>query len=103
MQKILERHRGSQNPITGKEIAECLGARDTREIRNKILELTHDGLPVASSVTKPFGYYVCETVAEMDSYSSVLKSYMREIAIHRWRFINASYRDRTGSIQKQLF
>ena len=100
--KVLERHYGRLNPITGKKIAESLEVRDTREIRQKILELTNDGVPIASSASKPPGYFICETVAEMDEYSSFLKSYMRDIAIHRWRFLNASYLYRTGQVQGRL-
>ena len=100
--KVLERHYGRANPITGKEIADVLEVRGTREIRQKILELTNDGVPIASSAGKPPGYFICETVAEMDEYSSFLKSYMKDIAVHRWRFINASYLYRTGQLQGRL-
>lgn len=100
--KVLERHCGRLNPVTGKEIAEVIGVKGTREIRQKILELTNDGIPIASSAGKHPGYFICETVAEMEDYSSFLKSYMKDIAVHRWRFINASYLYRTGQLQEKL-
>jgi len=100
--KVLERHYGRTNPITGKEIAEALDVRGTREIRQKILELTNDGIPIASSASKPPGYFICGSVAEMEEYSNFLKSYMKDIAVHRWRFIKASYLYRTGQLQERL-
>jgi len=65
---------GRINAITGNELARSLHEPDDRRIRVVIRDLIREGVPVASSVVPPYGYYICANVDEAAAYIRVLKS-----------------------------
>ena len=54
--------RGQQNALTGDLLSRRLGLRGTREMRQVIKELRHNGYLIGLSVRKPRGYYLIDTV-----------------------------------------
>ena len=70
---------GAQNAIKGKELAIQLGQYDDRKIRAAITEMIERGIPIASSVSEPFGYYICNNEFEAYDYIKVLESRKSEI------------------------
>ena len=69
---------GRANAITGKDIAHALGQPDDREIRLVIQELIGEGVPIASSVSEPMGFYIVANEHEAADYIKVLKERIRE-------------------------
>ena len=75
---------GKENVRTGAALAKILGLKDDRPVRLVIRELIADGVPIASSVTPPLGYFIATSVEEAAHYMKVLKS----------RLVNDAYRRR---------
>ncbi len=75
---------GKKNARTGENIARVLGFKKDRTIRLAIREMTAEGLPIASSVTPPLGYFIASSQAEATHYINVLTS----------RLVNDAYRRR---------
>lgn len=75
---------GKEKARTGKELARVLGFSSDRLIRHAIRELIAEGVPVASSVTPPLGYFIASSLDEATDYMKVLKS----------RLVNDAYRRR---------
>ena len=69
---------------TGKYLAKTLGFSNDRLVRHAIRELIAEGVPVASSVTPPLGYFIASSLDEAADYMKVLKS----------RLVNDAYRRR---------
>jgi hypothetical protein len=69
---------GRRSAMTGKEIARVLGQSDDRKIRLVIRELIAEGVPVASSVSDPMGFYIVASEYEAADYIRVLKERIRE-------------------------
>lgn len=72
--------KGKENSITGKSIARMFGQKNDRAIRLLILELIHDGIPVASTTHPPYGYYIAERWDEVHEYIEVTLSRLRRDA-----------------------
>lgn len=70
--------RGRSNAITGSELARILGERDDRKIRVLIRELIAEGVPIASSVAEPMGYFIVANEYEAADYIRVLKERIKE-------------------------
>ncbi len=69
---------GRRNAITGKRIAHALGQSDDRKIRLIIREFIAEGVPIASSVSEPMGFYIVANEHEAADYIRVLKERIRE-------------------------
>ena len=83
-QAILEQlNRGHQNALTGDLLARRLGLKGTREMRQVIKDLRHNGHLIGLSVTKPRGYYLIDTIEELEGCMAILKGYCVEAAIAR--------------------
>lgn len=87
---ILELHRGNSRAIIGHRIAALLGMKDDRTVREVIRELIREGYPVVASVSKPYGYFLCENEAERQDYLAQLRSRLIEDAKRRRDFKVAS-------------
>lgn len=70
--------RGRRNAITGSELARILGERDDRKIRVLIRELIAEGVPIASSVSEPMGFYIVANEYEAADYIRVLNERIKE-------------------------
>ena len=81
VKQLLANHQGRGKAIKGAEIALLLGQKDDRFIRLCIRDLIADGCPVASSVQKPYGYFLVENRAEADKYRQTLKNRLIEDAL----------------------
>ena len=79
---------GKENARKGQEIAKTLGFRNDRIIRHAIRDMIAEGLPIASTVNPPFGYYIASSQEEAADYMKVLKS----------RLVNDAYRRRDFKI-----
>ena len=77
----LLRH-GKENARKGKDFARLLGFKDDRPVRLALRELIEDGVPIASSVRPPLGYFIASSTEEATDYKKVLKS----------RLVNDAYR-----------
>lgn len=95
-------HRGRALAIKGYEIARRLGYKDDRLVRIAIRQLIADGVPVASSVQEPQGYYIVESYQEALAYMAVLRSRLIEDALRRRDFKLAAYKYFEGAKQKKL-
>jgi len=69
---------GCRNAITGKAIAHALGQSDDRKVHLIIRELIAEGVPIASSVSEPMGFYIVANEHEAADYVRVLKERIRE-------------------------
>lgn len=92
---------GQANAITAKQLAKRLFLDDDRAIRVVIRELIAEGSPIASSVSKPMGYFIAERLSEVQSYSMVLKSRLVEDA-YRLRDFRRAARTITQPEQLEL-
>ena len=79
-------HYGRENARTGKEIAKVLGFNNDRLVRHAIRELIAEGVPIASSVTPPPGYFIANSLDEAIEYMRNLKSRLVEDAYRRRDF-----------------
>ncbi len=77
---------GRKNARKGLILANALGFKNDRLVRHVIRELIAEGLPVASSVTPPQGYYIASSLDEADAYMKVLKSRLVNDAFRRRDF-----------------
>ena len=93
---------GRANAITGKDIAHALGQQDDRKIRLVIQELIGEGVPIASSVSEPMGFYIVANEHEAADYIRVLKERIRE-DMARLRDFEAACRELTIPEQRSLF
>jgi len=90
-QQIIENlHFGRAGAIPGNILARRLGFRTDRVVRRKIRELIADGIPIASSVVYPLGFFIAETKEEVDLYAANIKSRLVEDALRRRDFLRAS-------------
>jgi len=87
LRRILERHQGRDQAVTGMELAKRLGHRNDREIRQVIRELIAEGLPVASCGA---GYFLATSYAEAREYADSLKGRLIEDALRRRDFRRAA-------------
>ena len=69
---------GHRNAITGRDIAHAIGQSDDRKVRLIIRELIAEGVPIASSVSEPMGFYIVANEHEAADYMRVLKERIRE-------------------------
>lgn len=69
---------GRQNAIRGNALAHMLNQPDDRKIRVVIRELIAEGVPIASSVSEPMGYYITSNEYEAADYIRVLKERIKE-------------------------
>jgi len=81
---------GKQKSRTGKELASILGFSNDRLVRLAIRDLIAEGLPVASSVTPPFGFFIASSLEEAKDYMRVLKGRLVQDAYRRRDFKLAS-------------
>ena len=72
---------GRENAITGRELANRLGERDTRNIRDEIAKLVHDGIPIASTMEgEPKGYFIIKNHEEAKRYMASETSRINHMA-----------------------
>jgi len=69
---------GKANATRGKDLAFRLGYPDDRKVRVVIRDLIGEGVPVASSVSEPMGFYVVANPDEAFEYIRVLKERIKE-------------------------
>lgn len=69
---------GKQNAIRGSELARLLGENDDRKIRLMIEELITEGIPIASSVSEPMGFFIIKNGDEASEYIRTLRNRIRE-------------------------
>ena len=69
---------GRANAMRAAEITRLLHQRDDRLIRVVIRELISEGIPIASSVTEPMGYFIAENDDEAVRYIQGLEARIRE-------------------------
>ncbi len=95
-------HLGRVFAIKGKLIAERLGFKNDRAVRIAIRELINDGVPIASSVIEPQGYYIVENYQEALEYMAVLRGRLIEDALRRRDFKLSAFRYFDGTKQRRL-
>lgn len=93
---------GRRSAITGKDIAHALGQSDDRKVRLIIRELIAEGVPIASSVSEPMGFYIVANEHEAADYIRVLKDRIREDTI-RLRDFEAACHEFSIPEQRSLF
>ena len=98
-QVLHELHTGRSMAIPGRILAHRLGFKTDRQIRQAILELIKDGIPIIGRSTRPYGYYIADNIAEIQDQREVLKGYIVELAKHRR---DLKYTVRTLQHEKQL-
>jgi hypothetical protein len=102
LKQILLRHEGRDQAITGKQLAELLGYKDDRVIRETIAELIDEGLPVAASCSGTMGYFVVNSRIEANDYAQSLKSRLIADAVRRRNFRRASDQWLTPAVQGRM-
>lgn len=93
---------GQSKAIKGQVIAERLGFKNDRAVRLAIRDLIAQGVPIASSVSEPQGYYIAETYQEALEYMAGLRSRLIQDAMRRRDFKLSAYRYFEGARQKRL-
>jgi len=78
--RILSGHQGHAKAIKGSEIARLLNT-DYRQVRQIISDLIDEGYPIASSVQKPFGYFLINDPEEAREYRESLRSRIIKLCI----------------------
>jgi predicted DNA-binding transcriptional regulator len=76
IKKILENY---NRPVKAKEIAETLTISE-REVRRLVRELIGRGVMIASTMERPYGYFLPRTPQEIQRYARQLKSRIAKIA-----------------------
>lgn len=74
-------HQGQAQAIKGSVLASLLGLKDDRHIRLIFRELISEGYPIASSVQKPYGYFLVKDREEATTYQLTLKNRLVEDAL----------------------
>jgi|TARA_Y100000310_G_scaffold36889_1_gene34692 hypothetical protein len=74
---------GKDKAVTGPQLANLLGIRDTRAMRLMLRELISEGHLIGLSVRNPKGYYLIETPEELKECMATMKSYCVNAALHR--------------------
>lgn len=76
---VLERlGHGRGAAITGGQLASRLQYKDDRLIRVMIRELIAEGVPIASSVSPPMGFFIVDDPDEAAKYIRILKERIKE-------------------------
>ena len=78
--------RGKANALPGRMLAQRLGYKDDRQIRLMIRELIAEGIPIASAVSPPMGFFIAQDKEEVARYLSDLKGRLVEDAYRRRDF-----------------
>ena len=86
---ILERHRGREKAITSRELVYSLDSND-RSVRLAIRELIAEGIPVASAVQPPLGYFIAQNFAEVQEYALSVRRRLVEDALRRRDFLRSA-------------
>ncbi len=81
---------GKENARTGAELAKVAGLKTDRGIRIGIRALIASGVPIASSVGNPVGYYIAKTQEEAEEYMKVMLSRLVHDAYRRRDFKHAA-------------
>ena len=99
--ELLKLHRGRDRAITARRLSETLDSEE-RDIRTGIRNLIAGGIPIASSVVRPYGYFIVTSVQEANDYMKSLRERLIEDALRRrdFRLAVAKY---NGSGQLKLF
>ena len=74
---------GRENAITGEALSKRMDLKNTREMRQVIKELRHEGKLIGLSIRPPYGYYLISTAEELKECMATLKGYCVEAAIAR--------------------
>jgi predicted HTH transcriptional regulator len=100
--EILKLHRGHDRAITAKELTKFTGI-DDRAIRQEIRKLIAQGYPIASNLTRPYGYYIINTIQEAKEYMQQLRNRLIEDALRRRDFKRAVAKSFDGAGQTKMF
>lgn len=95
-------HKGKDRAITAKELVRYTGKED-RAIRIEIRGLIAQGIPVASSLKPPYGYYIANTIQEAKDYMQQLRNRLIEDALRRRDFKRAIAKSFDGAGQIKMF
>ncbi|MCJ7829345.1 MAG: hypothetical protein MUP81_06365 [Dehalococcoidia bacterium] len=98
----LKFHKGKDRAITAKELVRYTG-KDDRAIRIEIRELIAQGIPVASNLKPPYGYYIANTIQEAKEYMQQLRNRLIQDALRRRDFKRAVAKSFNGSGQLKMF
>jgi predicted DNA-binding transcriptional regulator len=77
--KIKEMLAHADYPVKAKEIAAMLDISE-REVRRLVRELIGRGVMIASTMERPYGYFLPRTTKEIERYARQLKSRIAKIA-----------------------
>lgn len=100
---LLLRHEGKANAITAKELARIFDMKNDRKVRACIAELIEkDGIPVASLIDPPYGYYIIESRREAEDYMRTLRNRIKETCVRRAQFKRATYLNLNSLVQGKL-
>ncbi len=81
---------GKAHAIPGHVLAKRLGHNNDRTIREEIRDLIASGFAIASSNSKPMGFYLAESPEEVEEYMAVLQGRLVEDAYRRRDFKRAA-------------
>lgn len=103
LKRILRKHNGEAQAITGRELATIFNLRDDRRVRLTIRDLITDGLPIAANTDVPAGYFIVATRREVERYASSIKSRLIKDALRRRDFRRAADQYLTPAEQIKMF
>jgi len=90
---ILVIGRGRSASLPGVQLAALVGSDPPgkdRTFRFLVLELIDEGHPIASTNSKPAGYFMAETPDEVNAYAHSLRKRLIKDALRRRDFLRAS-------------
>jgi hypothetical protein len=82
---ILLSHKGKENAIIGKNLAQRLNQRDTRKIRLLIEELIADGYAICSTPHPPHGYFLAVSYQDVLEALKILRNGYALSLLHHYK------------------
>ncbi|MCK9369921.1 helix-turn-helix domain-containing protein [Candidatus Dojkabacteria bacterium] len=83
--QILLNHKGKENAITGKNLAQRLNQKDTRKIRLLIEELIEEGYAICSTPHPPHGYFLAVSYQDVSEALKILRNGYALSLLHHYK------------------
>lgn len=100
--RILERHRGRNDPVTCRQLEKITGS-SSRNIRKTIANLViRHHIPVASSVCHPYGFFLITNKQEAETCLRQYYSRVRGV-VNRARILNEVVKEKFGISYQEEF
>ncbi len=80
---LLLEHQGHANPVRGRDCARAVGQKHDRLVRKAFRRMLGEGWLVLSSTREPAGFFIAQSMEEVEAYLRTMDSRIREDLAHR--------------------